>query len=367
MIVLQGFFALKQFAQLCLTRLCSAKPHSILAIVCQSLLALTVSAQEPIPVRAVTVKSELVRERAEALGTLRANESVLLTANVTEQVSALHFDDGEQVQRGQVLVEMTSEEEHAMLEEAMSHAEEAKRQLERISKLATKGSASEALLDQNRRAHEAAQARLLATQSRLQDRLISAPFDGVLGLRNISVGALVRPGDVITTLTDNRQMKLDFELPTHLLSHVHTGLPIVATSQAYPDRQFQGRVTGVDNQIDPVTRAFKARALLVNTDGALKQGMLMNLNLYYQERNALVVPESAILPEGKRFFVMQIVGDPASVEKREVTLGTRRPGQVEILSGVQTGDDVVTDGAFKLRPGDPVVVTETTLAKFGVQ
>ena len=181
------------------------------------------AAPPPVPVIIAEVRSDRFVDRAEALGTLKANESVLVTANVTETVSAVYFEDGQRVEQGQMLVEMTNAEEHALLDEARIRVGEAQRQYARVKSLVAQGSASQSLLDERKRDLDTARALLVAIESRLADRLIKAPFAGVLGLRNISPGALVEPGDLIATLDDDRIMKLDFAVPSLFLSTLKPG------------------------------------------------------------------------------------------------------------------------------------------------
>jgi membrane fusion protein (multidrug efflux system) len=296
-------------------------------------------------------------DRIEALGTLRANESVVLTASVTETVTDIHFDDGDRVKAGQVLLEMTSAEEHALLEEARATVGEAKRQYERVKSLEAQGTAAKSLLDERLREWETARARLTAIESRLDDRLVRAPFAGVVGLRNISVGALVEPGDVITTVDDDSVMKLDFAVPSTYLATLKPKLAIVARTHAYPERSFEGEVSGIDSRVDPVTRAVTVRAILSNDERLLKPGMLMQVELLKNPREALVIPEEALLPQGEKQYVLLVdEADGNKVVRREVKIGSRRPGEVEILQGLAAGDKVITDGALKTRPGQPVTV-----------
>jgi membrane fusion protein (multidrug efflux system) len=299
-----------------------------------------------------------VAERVEALGTLRANESVSITSNVTETISAVHFDDGQRVKEGDLLVEMTSAEEHALLEEGQARAAEAERQYDRVRSLARQRSASESLLDERKRDLDTARAALVAIESRLADRLVKAPFSGVLGLRNISRGALVEPGDLITTLDDDSVMKLDFTVPSVFLSSLKPGLRIEAQSRAYGERVFDGVVRGVDSRIDPVTRSVTVRALLPNPERALRPGLLMQVQLLIDPREAVVVPEAALMQQGQDHFVALLVDadDGLTVERKQVEIGTRQPGVVEIRSGLTAGDRVVTEGQDKARPGQPVKV-----------
>ena len=195
-----------------------------------------------LPVIAAAVRRAAMADPVEALGTLKARESVVISANVTETVSAIYFDDGQRVQQGDLLVEMTSAEEHALIAEGRARVDEAKRQFDRVKSLAGQRSAAQSLLDTSRRDVDTARAALVAIESRLADRLIKAPFDGVLGLRNISVGTLVVPADPIATLDDVSAMKLDFSVPSIYLADLKPGLAVTARAPEYarPDLQRDG-------------------------------------------------------------------------------------------------------------------------------
>jgi membrane fusion protein (multidrug efflux system) len=316
--------------------------------------------EKPVPVIVAEARTETVADRVEALGTLKANESVTITSNVTETISGVHFDDGQRVEAGDLLVEMTSAEEHALLEEAQARLAEAERQYDRVRSLVQQRSASESLLDERKRDLDTTRAMLVALESRLADRIIKAPFDGVLGLRNISRGALVEPGDVITTLDDDGFMKLDFTVPSVYLSALAPGLRIEAKSRAYGDRAFDGVVRGVESRVDPVTRAVQVRALIPNPDRTLKPGLLMRVEMLVEPREAVVIPEGAIQQQGEDHFVMAVAdvegrGAPTA-ERRQVQVGTRKPGLVEVREGLAAGERVITDGNDKVRPGQSIEI-----------
>ena len=327
-----------------------------------SLVAATVSAQMPgdKPVE-VIVQAAVIKPLAttiEALGTLRANESITLTSNVSKKVTRINFEDGQRVEKGRVLVEMTSREESALLEEASFNADEARKQMDRVKELAKRGAASESLLDQRVREFESARARYNATESRLKDLVLVAPFSGVVGLREVSVGALVSPGDKITTLNDDSKMKLDFTVPAVYLRSLSVGLPVVAKSRDLDNKQFTGEVFSIDNQIDEVTRSIKVRALLDNHDHELIQGMLMLVDLNSSPRDALIISEAALVPIGSNNFVFVVKeeGEGFVVERRQITIGERLAGSVEVLSGLNDGEKVVTHGLQKIRQGQKVSV-----------
>lgn len=326
-----------------------------LALFC---VAAQVHAQAPGKAVDVIVQTASIKNmttKIEALGNLRANEAITLTPNVTNTVTRINFEDGQRVRKGYVLVEMTSREESALLEEARFNTDEAKKQLDRVEALTKRGAASQSLLDQRIREYEAARARYNATESRLKDLILVAPFDGVVGLRNTSVGALVSPGDQITTLVDDDKMKLDFTVPAIYMRSLATGLPIVAKSRDLGDKLFHGTIFSIDNQIDEVTRAIKVRALLDNKDHELKQGMLMQVELSAAPRDAVVVSESALVPLGSNNFVF-VLKEDSTVERRQIQIGERLPGAVEVLTGITAGEKLVTHGLQKIRAGQPVNV-----------
>ncbi|WP_238582495.1 efflux RND transporter periplasmic adaptor subunit [Cellvibrio sp. OA-2007] len=315
-------------------------------------------ADKPVDVIVQTASNMNLSTTIEALGTLRANESITLTSNETKKITRINFDDGQRVQKGQVLVEMTSREESALLAEAQFNADEAKKQLDRVALLAKRGAASESLLDQRVREYEAARARYNATESRLKDLILLAPFSGVMGLREVSVGALVSPGSVITTLNDDTKMKLDFTVPAIYLRNLSTGLAIVAKSRDLGGKEFHGKVVSIDNQIDPVTRSIRVRALLDNPQHELRQGMLMLVDLQAAARDAVVISEAALVPLGSNNFVFVVnrKGAESVVERRQITIGERLEGAVEVLKGLSVGDQLVTHGLQKIRPGQKVKI-----------
>ncbi|MEO1190653.1 MAG: efflux RND transporter periplasmic adaptor subunit [Pseudomonadota bacterium] len=314
----------------------------------------------PTPVIVEQARIDRFEDQVEALGTLLANESVDLTAKVTERIARIDFNDGQEVEAGDVLAEMISNEQSALLEEARFEMAEAREQFERVRPLARQGYATGTQLDERRRQYETAQARYRAMQSRLDDRLVIAPFSGVVGLRNISVGALVEPGTVITTLKDLSVMKLDFSVPAPFLSALRPGLPIRAMTAALGDRVFEGVVSSIDNQIDPVTRSILVRALIPNEDRALRPGLLMSVELIKEPRDTLVIAEEALIRRAGESYVFVVVANDEGqeiVEQRRVELGGRRQGEVEVLNGLVPGEFVITHGTIKVRPGMPVTIT----------
>lgn len=321
------------------------------------------AAKPPQAVIVATAQKSAFEDRVEALGTLRANETVTLTATVTEAVTGVNFEDGQRVKKGDVLVEMMSRQEEAELDAAQATADEARSQLERIMPLIKQGAASKSTLDLRQREYDTAKARLDEVKSRISDRIITAPFDGVLGLRNISVGTVLQPGTRITTLDDDSVMKLDFSVPSVFLSALSVGLEIEARSNAFDGRTFKGKITGIESQIDAATRSITVRAVLPNDDFALKPGLLMSVEILKDPRQSILLPEEAVVPVGytNHVFVVEEAEGKTVAKKRDVTLGARRPGVVEILSGVSEGEQIITHGTLNVADGAPVAIRGTQM------
>ena len=296
------------------------------------------------------VSRQLLVSMVEALGTARANESVTLSANLTDTIRRVNFEDGDFVQAGDVLVEIINEEEEVQLAEARANHDEAMRQLRRFEDLGERGIAAVSDVDEARSLAAASEARLNTTLARLQDRLIRAPFSGVLGFREVSTGTLVTPGTPITTLDDVSQIKLDFTVPETVLGAMVSGGRILARSVSFGDRGFEGVIRAVGSRVDPVTRAAVVRAVIPNEDRALRPGMLLTVRAVAAETEALVVPETAVVQVRDQAFVY-VVGADQRVQQRWITLGMRQASVVEITSGLQEGEQIVTEGVIKLRDG----------------
>jgi len=296
-----------------------------------------------------------MRVGIEAIGTAVANEAVSVTAKASNIVSAIRFSDGQQVKVGQVLVELDDAQARADLAAATADYTESAAQYERSRDLVASQVVSRSQYDQLEAAMKASQARVQAAEARLSDTVIRAPFTGRVGLRRVSVGTLISPGTVITTLDDVSSIKVDFSVPDVYVSELRVGQSVVARTSAYPGKDFEGRVFSVDSRVDPATRAVTVRALVPNGDGQLKPGMFLTVDLAKEMRNALVVPEEALVPEQARQYIYVVQGD-STVAKREVQIGRREPGRVEITSGVVEDDLVVIEGTLKLRDGARVSV-----------
>lgn len=306
-------------------------------------------------VEVAAVDESVLTHTVEALGTATANESVTLTASLTDTVRRVNFDDGDYVEADAVLVELTDDEEEALLAEARANLNEARRRLQRLEDLDKRGIAVPSDVDEARSQEQAALARLNAIVARLRDRLIRAPFTGLLGFRQVSPGTLVMPGDAITTIDDISRIKLDFTVAEKYLSLISAGHRIYAHSSAWRNHRFEGVVTAVGSRVDAATRSVVVRAVIENDERLLRPGMLLAVKVVAEERSALTVPERAIIQVGDRAYVY-LVDAEQKAQRREVRLGLRQTGAVEIAEGLNAEDRVITDGIVKLREGIAVRV-----------
>jgi len=301
--------------------------------------------------------------RIEALGTLEPKEVVDLTLNTADRVQSLYFDDGQRVRKGKTLLSLAQREQIALTEAADATASEAAQQLERIERLAARKAVSQAELDEAKRNVNAANAQLRAVQSRQKDRVLVAPFDGVLGFRRVSVGSFIRPGDTVARLIDDSEMNLEFAVPSTFLRSLAPGTRVIARTDDLPGMNFDGEIATVDNAIDPVSRSIKVRATLPNPDRILISGMFMEIVLTADPRTSLAIPEEAVQPVGPKTFVFKVEDDDGmlTVKRTEVKLGALENGYLEVLSGLDRSDRVISEGVIRVRDGSQIKIENKSL------
>ena len=312
----------------------------------------------PVTVVTAAAKREPMGIAIEAVGTTRANESVQVTSKASNTVIAIRFKEGEDVERGAVLVQMDDAGAQADLAVAEASLVRSRSQYDRSKDLASRQALSASDLEQVEATLKADTARVVAAQVRVADTVIRASFSGRTGFRQVSVGSLVNPGTVITTLDDIHVIKLDFTVAETYLFVLRRGLPITAAATGLPDRKFEGEVTNIESRVDPVTRSIVVRAELPNPDGVLRQGMFMTVSLQGDVVPTLLVPEEAIVPERGRTYVFVVAN--GVVQRREVHTGKRRPGDVEIVDGLAENERVVIEGTQNVRDG--TLVQEAPIA-----
>ena len=292
------------------------------------------------------------------LGVARGRRSVNITSSTSELITRVLFTDGQRVAAGTPLVELQAREEDAGIIEARAQVAQAQRQYDRYKTLADRGIAPRVTAEDAETGLETAQAALNAAQARRGDRMIRAPFAGVLGLSSVTPGTLVSPGGVITTLDDIAVVRVDFPVPERYLGVLRTGAPIRASIDAYGDEVFGGRIALIDTRINEQTRAVTARAEIPNPGARIRPGMAVRVAVEQGQRTSPAAPEAAVQYEGDGAFVYRIArGERGSTAQRvEVETGSVEGGFVEILSGLDIGDRIVGSGLNRIQPGAPVRV-----------
>lgn len=297
-----------------------------------------------------------IETTVEAVGSTRARRAVEITPAASGRVTAVNIYAGKRVEANDVLLRLDDDIERANLIEAEAQLTEARSALKRTRALMQSSATSQASVEKQEVATATAQAERDRAARRLRDRIVVAPFDGVVGFTNIEAGSRVEAGQKITSLDDLSLIEIDFSIPENLFGRIEIGQRILADATAFPDRIFEGHIARIDSRIDPVSRAFRARAVAPNPDYELPAGMFMHLVIILDSRQALTVPEEAIFIEGGEpaVFVVRDGERGTLAERRNITIGQRGFGNVEILSGVSEGEEVIVRGVQKARDGKPV-------------
>lgn len=313
------------------------------------------SGPPPAPVETALAETGTVRTEVEAAGSLLANESVVITSEIAGRIDAIPFTEGQAVERDEVLIGLDSASLEAELQQAQANLELARMTYERNKTLVDRGSGTRVSLDESSIQYEVAKAEAAIMQTRLAKTSIAAPFTGVVGLRSVSTGDYVTPGEAMVTLTSIDPIKVDFRVPELFLGRIGEGQAIEVRVDAFPGRTFTGEVYAVDPTVDVNGRAVRMRARIANEGGTLKPGLFARVSLVLEVRdNAVLVPESALVPQGRDKYVYRVEDGTAVLTRVEI--GNRLPGKVEIVGGLDADATVVTAGQLRLRDGARVNV-----------
>lgn len=295
-------------------------------------------------------------ESLEVVGTARANEQVLITSKYADLIEEINFEDGQVVKKGTILVQLNNQEEVAKVNELTANLSESKAHLKRLTELLESRSTSRSTVEQQESSTKAIQAQLVSAKAKLNDLTIRAPFSGILGFREVSKGAYIDSGHVITSLDDLSKIKVNFHLPERFLTQVKVGQTISAVTAAYQGKVFTGEVSAIDSRIDPNTRSIKVRAIISNESLELRPGMMIQIQVLMNKENILQLPERSIIPIENTHYVF-VIKDNVAIRKA-IVIGRRHPGIVEVVSGLVEGEQVVVEGAIKLRDGAAVTIIE---------
>jgi membrane fusion protein, multidrug efflux system len=309
----------------------------------------------PIAVEVARASVVRIEDDAQAVGSLRSRQGVMLRPEVSGRIARLGFADGQRVKRGQLLVQLDDTLQRAQLQQAQAQASIARTNLQRNRELLAQNFVSASAVDQTAAALEVAEAQVALAQAQLERMRIVAPFDGVAGIATVNLGDYVKDGADLVNIEDASSMSVDFRLPERYLARLKPGQPVEVQVDALPGRNFSGRIDAVDSQLDANGRSLLVRARLPNPQGELKAGMFARSRTVFAVREqAVVVPEEALVPQGGRQYLVKVVDGPSGpVSQRiEARLGVRLPGRAEILEGIAVGDLVVTAGQARLMRGD---------------
>jgi membrane fusion protein (multidrug efflux system) len=308
-----------------------------------------------VPVEAVTVAVERIDLTIPAVGSLRSNESVVLSPEIAGRVSEILADEGQAVMAGTVIARLDQSVYKAEIAEIEANLALSQANFKRADELLRKKAGTARARDEAEAELRANEAKLVLAHAMLDKTVIAAPFEGVLGLRSVSVGQYLAPGDPIFKLEAIDPLKVDFRVPEVYFGNVRVGAVIKVTVDALPDAEIAGTVYAIDPLVDEAGRAVVVRATVPNKDRRLRPGLFARVALVYDTIDAaILVPEQAIVPIGQDKFVFKVVDGKAALTK--VTIGQRFLGRAEIREGLAAGDTVVTAGQMKIRDGADVTV-----------
>ncbi|MGE0723211.1 MAG: efflux RND transporter periplasmic adaptor subunit [Alphaproteobacteria bacterium] len=311
----------------------------------------------PVEVAAVTIAP--AERRINAVGTLRSNESVLVRPEVGGRISAFGFEEGQKVKKGQMLLQLDASIERAELAQAQAQLVLARANAERADELMRRGAGTQRALDEARAALRTGEAAVQLYQARIEKLTVHAPFDGIAGLRRVSIGAFVQTGADIVNVEQIDPIKVDFRVPELFLAAVKPGQRMDLGVGAFPDETFQGELMAIDPLIDAAGRSIVIRARMDNPGDRLRPGMFARVTLALATRSdGIWVPEQSLVPQGNKQFVFKVAEAEGKTiaQMVEVKLGLRRNGNAEIVEGLAKGDRVVTGGLLKIRDGAPIQV-----------
>jgi membrane fusion protein (multidrug efflux system) len=309
----------------------------------------------PVAVEVAKVVTDTVQEDVDAVGTLRSNEAVVVRPEISGRIDRLNFTEGAAVQKGQVIVALDDSVPAAELAQAKANLALAESNYNRTQELEKEKFVSATARDQALNALRVAQANVQLMEARLAKTKIVAPFGGIIGIRQVSVGDFVKEGQDLVTLEDISALKVDFRVPEQYVAVLKPGQTVEMATDALPGRKYVATVDAIDPLVDQAGRAVLLRARLKNSDGKLRPGMFVRTRLIVSQRdNALIVPEEALVPVGGDQFVFRVADGQA--QRVKVDVGVRRAGMVEVKQGLAPDDVVVTAGQLRLRDGLPVAV-----------
>lgn len=308
----------------------------------------------PTPVEVAKVSVKPVMDKFEAVGTIEAENAITVVAEIDAAVISLPFHEGDPISKGGLIAKLDDSQLRAEMERAEALRDQAKASYDRIKDIVDQGAGAPQDLDDASASLKVAEANLAFAEARLAKTRITAPFNGVVGSRQVSPGAFVRAGQTITNLTKIDLIRVLFSVPERFLAKLKLGSEVTVSTTAYPGYELQGKIDVIEPELDPDTRSARVIARVKNPGGKFRPGMSANVTAVLSQRqSALTIPSEAVFAQGDDFFAY-VVKDDSTVTRTLLTLGIRLPGTVEVLNGLEENMKVVRAGHQKLYEGAKV-------------
>jgi len=311
----------------------------------------------PTTVNVVPAISRPLSDNLEVVGTARATRAIVLVTQVDGRVDKIHFQESQDVEAGDLLVTLDARAARAETDRTRADYQRALSDYQRASRLVGGSAISEAEVANLKTTMESARATMEASRVALEDHSLRAPFDGVVGLRQVDEGAFLQVGAPVTTLDSVRNLEVNFQVPERYLSEIRPDLTVEVTSDAYPGKVFRGKIAMLDSRVEAASRSLTVKALLDNAESLLRPGQFLQVSVLLAEHPALLVPEQAVISQGAQSYVFTVSNDDVA-ERLPVSLGGRRDGWVEITAGLNQGQPVIVNGHSRLGSGAPVKVVD---------
>ncbi len=313
----------------------------------------TAAAPPPMPVEVTEVTVASADSEISVVGSLQSNESVVIAAEIAGRIDKIEFSEGKVIAKGKALIFLDASVLQAQLDQAEANRALSQANYNRAEALLKDKAIAQRERDEAYAKWQLDEASVRLAKAQMAKTRIVAPFGGTLGLRQVSLGDYVLPGQYLVNLEDISKLKVEFRIPEKFSAQVKSGQKVRLQSESFPGRDFEGVVYAIDPQVEEASRSLVIRALLENEGDVLRPGQFVKVALAVATRaEALFVPEQALIAQPKSNFVFTVVDGAAQMVPVET--GMRRKGWIEITAGLASGDVVVTGGHQKIGPGSPV-------------
>ena len=309
-------------------------------------------------VKVINPKFIVFKNEIKITGSIEANENVNITSVVSEKIREIKFNEGSLVKKDDVLVILENSEEKAQLKQVQAELEESEINFLRAQKLFKEGNTSQAVLDRRLKEKKKLEGRYEEVQAKINDLILKAPFDGILGTKNFSEGAFLVPGDIVVSIYDIKKVKVKINIPERYSNNLKIGQKFEAIIPSNKKEKLVGNIFAIDPLIDKSTRTFIVLGIIKNDKNrSFKPGMMVNVGIILESNNQLSIPEGCIIPEDDETFIY-VVNSENIVIKKKIEIGKRKDGLVEVLDGLSTDENVIFEGTNKVRNGIKVVINK---------